>query len=115
VRDKSVVGAEISGPALPRFTSGVAAALEVGESRTLCEQHHDGIVISLNLCRAICNCRRAEHEHFISALKCPSRLHNCYLGSRASSPPQHEGATSYTCHTRPPGSAVLHPPSCVGV
>lgn len=26
MRGKSVVGAEISGPALPRFTSGVAAA-----------------------------------------------------------------------------------------
>jgi hypothetical protein len=31
VRGKSVVGAEISGPALPRFTSGVAAARLVKE------------------------------------------------------------------------------------
>jgi hypothetical protein len=53
VRGKSVVGAEISGPALPRFTSGVAAARLV-ESSGLCNRHHTGNAIKFSSRRSTC-------------------------------------------------------------
>jgi hypothetical protein len=36
---------------------------------------------------------------YICALRRSSRLHNGKIGSRASSPPQHEGASFHACHT----------------
>jgi hypothetical protein len=46
-----VVGAEISGPALPRFTSGVAAARLVKEA-ALHERHCSGIENDLRRVKA---------------------------------------------------------------
>jgi hypothetical protein len=87
VRGKSVVGAEISGPALPRFTSGVAAARLVKED-AVHKRLRDGNDEDSKLCCLFRSSR--QRAQFICASQRASRLHNSSLGSHASSPPQQE-------------------------
>ena len=73
-----MVGAEISGPALPRFTSGVAAAWLVKEA-ALHEQHLDSDAQNSSDRHSI-RLRGSAADHLILAAQGASRLHNCYLG-----------------------------------
>ena len=64
MRGKSVVGAEISGPALPRFTSGVAAARLV-ESRWLCKRHDNKNAIKSSSEYSACSVPSAGQVIFV--------------------------------------------------
>ena len=85
MRGRSAVGAEISGPALPRFTSGSCNGPLLltagGYARTTTARR---TIFTFGL--------STDHQNSLSTLywasQCSSRLHNCYYGSRASSPPQ---------------------------
>jgi hypothetical protein len=111
-RGKSAVGAEISGPALPRFTSGVGS----------CEDAQGGCFARTTAQEASVQFRRI----LLDLLVWPWRqcLHILYpprcapLGCTiailaAAQAPRHSMSKLALTQgkSRPPGSAILHPPS----
>jgi hypothetical protein len=106
--DGKLVGAEISGPALPRFTSGEAAA-RLAREETLHERLHGGLC-EFQFQRELRAASQGGIDLLSGLLNAHSRLHDCCaLGCRASSAPQHKRALiNMTC--RPPGSTIVHLP-----
>jgi hypothetical protein len=109
VRGNSAVGAEISGPALPRFTSG--GSCEVGEGggfapTTLQQTARIGRLVINSLSWEKCTFLYWHHDALLG----------CTIPSwRAAQAPRHSSrklpSTKSYETTRPPGSAIVHLPS----